>query len=166
MRLDECQGYLCAALAGPQPIPAGQWLERSPRLTPEESGSALPGARRPRCCACWHSPPRRSNWRAAKRTLLLLLYAEDDDDEDAASDYVPWCEGYLHGSRCRATEDWFEFAWCADDDEEDTSDEVDLPRRAAVSALRADRRRRSGRPPRPAKSGLSGEEFDAHSCRV
>ncbi|MEF8727498.1 MAG: UPF0149 family protein [Accumulibacter sp.] len=118
MRLDECQGYLCAALAGPQPIPAAQWLEDLLGC-PEESGGE---ARREAAALLRLLAQRLETELASGEPLLLLLYPTDDD-EDAASDYVPWCEGYLQGVDA-ATEDWFEFLG-VDDDEQNTSDEID-----------------------------------------
>jgi uncharacterized protein len=50
---------------------------------------------------------------------LLLLYAVDED-ENSASDYVPWCQAYLHGIDT-APQDWFE-ALGADDDKEDSEE--------------------------------------------
>ncbi len=113
MRLDEVQGYLCAALSGPQPTPEAHWLNEA---LGSESGGEV--------------------WREAADLLrllvaqlqaelangdppLLLLYAEDDD-EHSPSDYVPWCEAYLHGIDS-APVDWFA-ALGADDDKEDSEE--------------------------------------------
>ncbi|MEF8700532.1 MAG: UPF0149 family protein [Candidatus Accumulibacter sp. UW26] len=116
MRLDETQGYLCAALAGPQPIPEGQWLSEVLGDAEDRFGAAgREAAALLRLLAA-----RLQVELASGEAPLLLLYAEDDD-ENAASDYVPWCEAYLHGIDT-APEGWFE-ALGADDDKED-SDEV------------------------------------------
>jgi uncharacterized protein len=102
MRLDEIQGYLCAALAGPRPIDeedrlidilggedaldseAGREAAALIRQFSEELAAALGSG----------EPP------------VLLLYPKDDSD-DSPSDYVPWCEAYL-AAVDQAAEDWFE----------------------------------------------------------
>jgi uncharacterized protein len=116
MRLDEAQGYLCAALSGPQPTPESQWLSEVLGDSEQTAGD---------------------HWREAAHLLrllgtqlqaelasgdppLLLLYAMDED-ENSASDYVPWCQAYLQGVDA-ASEDWFD-ALGADDEKED-SDEI------------------------------------------
>ncbi|EXI68812.1 MAG TPA: UPF0149 family protein [Candidatus Accumulibacter phosphatis] len=116
MRLDECQGYLCAALSGPQPIPESQWLEEVLGC-PEEPGNEV--ARQAADLLRRLASGLEAEL-ASGKPLLLLLYPEDED-EDAASDYVPWCEGYLRGVDT-ATDDWFDFLG-ANDDHPD-SDEV------------------------------------------
>ncbi|MEF8719266.1 MAG: UPF0149 family protein [Candidatus Accumulibacter necessarius] len=115
MRLDEAQGYLCAALSGPQPTPESQWLSEVLGDSEQTAGD---------------------HWREAAHLLrllgtqlqaelasgdppLLLLYAMDED-ENSASDYVPWCQAYLHGIDT-APADWFE-ALGADDDKEDSEE--------------------------------------------
>ena len=116
MRLDESQGYLCAALSGPQPIPESQWLEDvlgGPEETAGEVGREAAALLRLLARGL-------ETELASGKPLLLLLYPESDDD-DPASDFVPWCEGYLHGVDA-AADDWFDFLG-ADDDQED-SDEI------------------------------------------
>ncbi len=116
MRLDETQGYLCAALAGPQPIPEGQWLSEVLGDAEDRFGAAgREAAALLRLLAA-----RLQVELASGEAPLLLLYAEDDDDENAASDYLPWCEAYLHGIDT-APEGWFE-ALGADDDKEDSEE--------------------------------------------
>lgn len=114
MRLDEAQGFLCAALSGPQPIPEAQWLSE---VLGHESGAAV-----------WREAAELLRLLAAQLQTelangdppLLLLYAKDDDDEHSRSDFVPWCEAYLHGVDS-APVDWFE-ALGADDDQEDSEE--------------------------------------------
>ncbi|MBO3707694.1 MAG: UPF0149 family protein [Candidatus Accumulibacter sp.] len=116
MRLDESQGYLCAALAGPQPIPESQWLEEVLGCPEEAAGDVgREAAALLRLLARGLEADLASG-----KPLLLLLYPVSEDD-DAASDYVPWCEGYLLGVDA-ASEDWFDFLG-ANDDQED-SDEI------------------------------------------
>jgi len=117
MRLDECQGYLCAALAGPQPIAATHWLEDLLGC-PEESGGEV---RREAAALLRLLAEHLEAELASSQPLLLLLYPADGD-EDAPSDYVPWCEGYLRGVDA-ATEDWFDFLGA--DDEGGGNDEID-----------------------------------------
>jgi uncharacterized protein len=115
MRLDETQGYLCAALAGPQPIPQADWLAEvlggDEALETEAGREAAELLRR-------FSTALESEL-AAGTPPVLLLYAKDDD-ENGPSDYVPWCQAYLAGVDA-AEEDWFEFL--GEDESDDTEDE-------------------------------------------
>ncbi|MBL8395926.1 MAG: UPF0149 family protein [Candidatus Accumulibacter sp.] len=115
MRLDEVQGYLCAALSGPQPIPESQWLDEvlgAPGLAASDAGREAAELLR-------RLATRLEVELASGEAPLLLLYGVEEGD--SASDYVPWCRAYLHGLD-QATEDWFDFLG-ADDDQED-SDEI------------------------------------------
>jgi uncharacterized protein len=102
MRLDEIQGYLCAALSGPRPIDEENRLidilggaEALDRAAGREAAGLI---RR-------FSEALAADL-AAGRPLSLLLYPKDEDD--GASDYSPWCHAYLAGLD-QADEDWFEF---------------------------------------------------------
>jgi yecA family protein len=76
MRLDETQGYLCAALAGPQPIPEGQWLSEVLGDAEDRFGAAgREAAALLRLLAA-----RLQVELASGEAPLLLLYAEDDDE--------------------------------------------------------------------------------------
>ena len=102
MRLDEIQGYLCAALSGPQPIPEEEWLADtlgSEEVLDTENGRKAAELLR-RFAAVLEAELARGE------PPVLLLYAKDDT-EDGPSDYVPWCQAYLHGVDA-AEEDWFE----------------------------------------------------------
>ncbi|QKS28460.1 MAG: Protein translocase subunit SecA [Accumulibacter sp.] len=116
MRLDMCQGYLCAALSGPQPIPESQWLEELLGCPEETAGEV---GREAATLLRLLARGLESEL-ASGKPLLLLLYPVSDDD-DAASDYVPWCEGYLQAVDT-ATEDWFGFLGASDELED--SDEI------------------------------------------
>jgi uncharacterized protein len=101
MRLDEIQGYLCAALSGPRPI------EEEDRLT-----DILGSARALDSEACQEAAGLIRRFTealavslAAGDPPLLLLYPQDEND--GASDYLPWCDAYLVGVD-QASEDWFE----------------------------------------------------------
>ena len=115
MRLDELQGYLCAALSGPQAIDEDLWLTEV--LGSDEARETDAGREAvvllTRFCGALEAEL------ADGGPAMLLLYPADDG-EDSPSDYVPWCEAYLAGVDA-AEEDWFE-ALGEDDGEED--DEV------------------------------------------
>ena len=103
MRLDEIQGYLCAALAGPQQIPAEEWLIDalgSEDALETETGREAADLLR-RFAAVLEEELARGE------PPVLLLYAKDGDDE-GPSDYLPWCRAYLEGVDT-ADEDWFEY---------------------------------------------------------
>ena len=103
MRLDEIQGYLCAALSGPQPMPEDDWLAdtlgNEEALT-SEAGREAAGLLRAFAIALEAEL-------AAGEPPVLLLYPLDDD-EKSPSDYLPWCQAYLAGVDA-AEDDWFEF---------------------------------------------------------
>ena len=103
MRLDEIQGYLCAALSGPQAIPEEDWLADvlgSEEAFESEAGHEVAELLRAFAVALEAEL-------ATGEPPVLLLYPKDDD-EDSPSDYVPWCQAYLAGVDA-AEDDWFEF---------------------------------------------------------
>ena len=114
MRLDEIQGYLCAALSGPQAIPEDELLVDilgSEEALESDAGQEAAGLLRAFATALEAEL-------AAGEPPVLLLYPKDDS-EDSPSDYLPWCQAYLAGVD-GAEEDWFEALGEteADDDEE------------------------------------------------
>ena len=119
MRLDEIQGYLCAALSGPKPMPEEDWLFDvlgNDEALDSEAGRELAELLR------IFAASLEAELASGEPPVLLLYPKEDmEDDEDAPSDYVPWCQAYLAGVDT-AEEDWFE-ALGEDDDEED-GDEI------------------------------------------
>ena len=119
MRLDEIQGYLCAALSGPKPMPEEDWLFDvlgSDEALDSEAGRELAELLR------IFAASLEAELASGEPPVLLLYPKEDmEDDEDAPSDYVPGCQAYLAGVDT-AEEDWFE-ALGEDDDEED-GDEI------------------------------------------
>ena len=120
MRLDEIQGYLCAALTGPQPIAEEEWLADAlgdEALLETEIGREAADLLRSFAAALEEEL-------AAGEPPVLLLYGKEED-ENGPSDYVPWCQAYLAGVDA-AEEDWFEFLGETEDGEvdEDTSDEI------------------------------------------
>ncbi|MEF8723355.1 MAG: UPF0149 family protein [Candidatus Accumulibacter phosphatis] len=116
MQLDEAHGFLCAALAGPQPMAEEQWLSEilgKPQAGREDLLRETAELLRPFVAALEAEL-------ASGEPPLLLLYPIDGD-KNSAGDYIPWCEGYLQGVDA-ASEDWFD-ALGADDEKED-SDEI------------------------------------------
>ena len=116
MRLDELQGYLCAALSGPQPIP-----EEDRLIDILGSEDALDSAAGLEAAAIIRrfSQALEADL-AAGNPPVLLLYPKDESD-DSPSDYLPWCQAYLAGVD-QAEQDWFEYF--EEDDSEDTEDQV------------------------------------------
>ena len=120
MRLDEVQGYLCAALSGPQPIAEEEWLADvlgDETLLETEIGREAAELLRRFATVLEEEL-------AAGEPPVLLLYGKEDD-ENGPSDYVPWCQAYLAGVDA-AEEDWFEFLGETEDGEvdEDSGDEI------------------------------------------
>lgn len=116
MRLDELQGYLCAALSGPQPIP-----EEDRLIDILGSEDALDSAAGLEAAAIIRrfSQALEADL-AAGNPPVLLLYPKDESD-DSPSDYLPWCQAYLAGVD-QAEQDWFEYF--EEDDSEDAEDQV------------------------------------------
>ncbi|MDR1708253.1 MAG: UPF0149 family protein [Candidatus Accumulibacter sp.] len=103
MRLDEIQGYLCAAISGPRPIDEEDRLidilGREDALDTEAGREAAALIRR--------FAEALAADLAAGAPPALLLYPKNEDEEDGPSDYQAWCEAYLMGVD-QAAEDWFE----------------------------------------------------------
>ncbi|MDR3298767.1 MAG: UPF0149 family protein [Candidatus Accumulibacter sp.] len=102
MRLDEIQGYLCAALAGPRPIDVEDRLADmlgSAEAVDSEAGQEAAGLIR-----------QFSEALAAQLAdgdlPTLLLYPKDENGE-GPYDYLPWCHAYLAGVDL-ADDDWFD----------------------------------------------------------
>lgn len=119
MRLDEIQGFLCAALAGPQAIPLedrlGEILGEESAL---DSDAAREAAELLRRFAASLEASLNGN-----EDFPLLLYPKTEA-EDSPSDFEPWCMAYLHGVDS-AVEDWFEML--TDEEEIDFLDEKLFP---------------------------------------
>ncbi|MDR0578656.1 MAG: UPF0149 family protein [Candidatus Accumulibacter sp.] len=106
MRLDEIQGYLCAALAGPRPIDEDDRLADilgGEDAADSETGREAAGLIRK------FAEALAANL-AAGEPPVLLLYPKDGGE--GRSDYQPWCQAYLAGVD-QAAEDWFE---CIEED--------------------------------------------------
>ena len=115
MRLDEAQGYLCAALTGPQPNTEEQWLSEVLGSAESDGGASW----REAADLLRRLAAQLQSELAGNEPPLLLLYAQDDG-ENSPSDYVPWCQAYLHGVDS-APVDWFD-ALGADGDKEDSEE--------------------------------------------
>ena len=119
MRLDEIQGYLCAALSGPQAIPEDDLLVDllgSEEALASDAGQEAAGLLRAFAAALEAEL-------AAGEPPVLLLYPKDDS-EDSPRDYLPWCQAYLAGVD-GAEEDWFEALGEAEaDDDEEIRDQI------------------------------------------
>ena len=116
MRLDEIQGYLCAALSGPQAIPDEDRLidiMGSEEALDSEAGREAAGLIQLFAKAL-------ETELAAGNPPVLLLYPKDESD-DSPSDYLPWCQAYLAGVD-QAEDDWFEYF--EEGDSEDAEDQV------------------------------------------
>jgi len=101
LRLDEVQGYLCAALSGLRSIAEEDWLVDI--LGSEEALDTEPGKKAAALLRRFASSLESSL--AAGETPTLLLYPEDEESD--ISDYLAWCQAYLSGVDA-AEEDWFE----------------------------------------------------------
>lgn len=122
MRLDEIQGYLCAALSGPQPVAEEDWLAD---ILGNEGALETDAGREATELLRLFAAVLETEL-AAGEPPVLLLYPKDDDD-NGPSDYAPWCQAYLAGVDA-AEEDWFEFLGEEeeDDDEEGGEDSEEI----------------------------------------
>ena len=119
MRLDEIQGFLCAALSGPQAIPEENWLVDV--LGSEEALASEAGREATELLRAFAVALEAEL--AAGEPPVLLLYPKEDN-EDSPSDYLPWCQAYLAGVDA-AEEDWFETLGEEEaEDDEDIRDEI------------------------------------------
>jgi uncharacterized protein len=116
MRLDEIQGYLCAALSGPQQIPEEEWLADA--LGSEEVLETEAGREAAELLRNFASVLEAELARG--EPPVLLLYAKEGN-EDGPSDYLPWCRAYLEGVDT-AEEDWFEFL--GEEEDKEDSEEI------------------------------------------
>lgn len=102
MRLDEVQGYLCGALAGPVPIPEEDWLTE---VLGSEAGLQTEAGQEASALLRRLAENIRAQL-ADDEPMMLYLYPQGDE-EDSPSDYEPWCLAYLHAVDT-APEDWFD----------------------------------------------------------
>lgn len=116
MRLDEIQGYLCAAVSGPQPISEE---DRLIDILGSEEALDSPAGREAALLVRQFAEALEAEL-AAGNPPVLLLYPKDEE-EDSPSDYLPWCQAYLAGVD-QAVEDWFEYF--EEEQGEDVEDEV------------------------------------------
>ena len=111
MRLDEIQGFLCAALSGPAPMPEEDWMVEilgSEEILETETGREVADILRRFALAL------EAGLEAGEPPVLLLYPKEEDDD---SSDYLSWAQAYLSGVDA-AEVDWFEYLGEVQDSEE------------------------------------------------
>jgi len=108
MQLDEAQAFLCAALTGPKPLAAEDWL---PLILGEAWQECAAGAQAADLLREYAGALDAQL--AAGEAPDIIVYEEDDAD-DQESKYVAWCNAYLAGVDA-SEEDWFEAL--GDDDE-------------------------------------------------
>ena len=119
LRLDEIQGYLCAALSGPQAIPEEDWLIDV--LGSEDAKESEAGREAGQLLRIFANTLEAQL--AAGEPPVLLLYASEEDDS-GPSNYAPWCQAYLAGVDASEA-DWFEFLG-EDEDDEDSGDSEEI----------------------------------------
>ena len=119
MFLDEVQGYLCAALSGPQPMHEDDWLVDI--LGSEEALETETGREAAKLLRAFANALEADLASGNPPVLLLYPQESDEDGEDAPSDYAPWCQAYLAGVD-NAEEDWFDFL--ASEEGEEDNDEI------------------------------------------
>jgi len=115
MRLDEVQAYLCAALSGPQAMPEKQWLS----AVLGDADTTRSAVARQTATLLRRLARKLETDLAAGVPPVLLIYAAEGQ-ECRNSDYLPWCQAYLHGVDAAAV-DWFD-ALGAEDDKEDSEE--------------------------------------------
>ena len=101
MRVDEMQGFLCAALAGPAPWSDDELIAEIMGET-DASAAALADEARELIRHVLVEVRRQ----LVEEALVLWLYPAHEGD-DAPMDYAPWGMAYLHGVD-QAQEDWFD----------------------------------------------------------
>lgn len=117
MRLDEMQGFLCAALAGPQPLSDDELVSE---MLGEAADPQAPAVLEAHALAADLVEAIRAQLDAGE--IVLWLYPESAA-ADSPMDYGPWCMAYLHGVDA-AAEDWFDRL---DDEEAEFLDERIYP---------------------------------------
>ena len=119
LRLDEAQGYLCAALGGPRPMPPERWLAD---VLGDEAALELPAGLEAAGLLRQFADALAAELDKGNPPTLLLYPA--DESQDAPSDYAPWCEAYLAAVDA-AEEDWFDFLGEEDaENDEEIGEEV------------------------------------------
>ena len=91
MRLDEMQGFLCAALAGPQPLAVEDMVAE---MIGEPGDPAAPAVAQ--ACELAGRLVATLQGQLATGEVVHWLYPESSA-EDSPMDYGPWCMAYLHG---------------------------------------------------------------------
>ena len=118
LRLDEVQGYLCAALSGPRPMPPERWLAD---VLGDDDALEQPVGLEAAGLLRRFADALEAELNDGEAPTLLLYPI--DEGEDAPSDYQPWCEAYL-AAIDTAEEDWFDFLGENESDESEESEEI------------------------------------------
>lgn len=120
MQLDEAQGYICAAMSGPEPLAERVWLE-------EIFGGAeqldTPAGQEASALLRRFASNIADDLANDERSMPVIFYPEDYDNP-RPEEVEAWCMAYLHGVDT-ASEDWFDAL--DDEDEIDWLDERLFP---------------------------------------
>lgn len=104
MTLDMLQGFLCAVISGPEPIPPSVWLPEALGDSPEYASAEQAQEVIDLLMKFYNSIATAL---ANREDFDLILYGLEENPEEL--DYVPWCDGYVYGSQIGEA-NWFEAA--------------------------------------------------------
>ncbi|MEN6585707.1 MAG: UPF0149 family protein [Sulfuricella sp.] len=104
MTLDILQGFLCAALSGPETIPPSVWMPLALGESPEYE-SAAQAEEVASLIMKFHDAIASAL--SGGEDFDLFLYGAEDNPEQL--DYAAWCEGYVYGAQIGEA-NWFEAA--------------------------------------------------------
>jgi uncharacterized protein len=95
MGLDEIQGFLCAAISGPQPVKAEQWLPAV--LGNPEYESAEQSQTVKELLSRFHAEIVADLERGEALGLVLNLADSSNAADEGEYDYGAWCQAFLDG---------------------------------------------------------------------
>lgn len=104
MTLDMLQGFLCAVVSGPDPIPPSVWLPAALGESPEYASPAQAQEVMALLMKFYNGIAAAL---ANREDFDLILYSREENPDEL--DYAPWCDGYVYGSQIEET-NWFEAA--------------------------------------------------------
>lgn len=104
MTLDILQGFLCAAISGPETIPASMWMPLALGESPEYES---PAQEKETADLVMKFHDAMASALRNGEDFDLILYGLEEDPERL--DYAAWCEGYVYGAQI-GEENWFELA--------------------------------------------------------
>lgn len=117
MTLDTLQGFLCAAISGPDLIPPSAWMSEALGGSPEYPSPAQAEEVMGLLMKFYNSVVAMlSN----QEDFDLILYNTEENSEEL--DYAPWCDGYVFGSQI-GENNWFD---AAGDYAEDLGDKMEV----------------------------------------